>query len=165
LFIPQHNLDGPIRTRRNDLQPEEVLENRATLILRHSLGQRTQFRIVFDVLTRCSGRTIYKRLRRQSVFLNVGDPEQAELAIEAILTFAQSLDGKWLAPSAPDQSVGNVSQTTDSAMLREPDADRVTSAEDSQAISGTSADDACQVESESRAQEPSGLKSQQDTDE
>jgi len=32
--------------------------------------------------------------------LDCPTPEQAELAIEAILSFAQSLDGIWLSPSA-----------------------------------------------------------------
>lgn len=155
LFIRKQLLDGPITTRRSELQPEERALNHAITHLRHSLGQRTQFRVVFDVLTRRSGRTVYKRLRKQSVFINVGDPEQAELAIEAILSFAQSLDGKWLAPAETRQS----SQTTDSEMLRyySPDRQETSSqsAEDSQ---GKSAEPAAPEPGE----EPSGLTSQQD---
>lgn len=111
VFIPKQDLDGPIKTRRSDVYPEDSAWNRAVVYLRHSLGQRTQFRLDFYVLARSGARTVYKRLRKQSVFVNVGDPTQAELAIEAILSFAQSLDGKWLAPAESAQAVDTQAQT------------------------------------------------------
>jgi hypothetical protein len=64
-------------------------------------------------------------MKKCSVTVACPTPEQAELAIEAILSFAQSLDGKWLAPSEPAQVVDSQAQAQ--------------SAEDSQAIGSASA--------------------------
>jgi hypothetical protein len=146
VFITKENLDGPIRTKRNCLYPEDSAWNRAVLYLRHSLAQRTQFRLDFYVLARSGARTVYKRLRKQSVFVNVGDPHQAEMAIEAILSFAQSLDGKWLAPSESTQVV-------DSSLP-------ISSQGNSQAIRSESAGDSSVTPEVEQSEETSGLENQ-----
>jgi hypothetical protein len=104
-FIPRQDRSLPHRTRRIELALEDKLKNDARLLVRESLGQRTQLRLFFDCLTRARGRSTYKRLLGQTVYLDCPTAEQAELAIEAILSFAQSLDGKWLAPAEPAQAV------------------------------------------------------------
>jgi len=84
---------------RQTLQLGERQRNRGILDVRHSLGQRTNIRIGCEGLARIGVSTGYKRLRHCAVFLSCPTPEQAELAIEAILSFAQSLDGIWLTAS------------------------------------------------------------------
>jgi hypothetical protein len=72
--------------------------NSALMYVRHSLNQRTHVRMTFDAATRVCNRSVYRRLQQVGLVLDCPTPEQAELAIDAILAFAQSLDGKWLAP-------------------------------------------------------------------
>jgi hypothetical protein len=103
-FIQKEVQDGPLVTRRPQLLVEEQLQNSALAHVRHSLGQRSKCRLAIDVLTRRNGSTVYKRLRKQTVYLSCATPEQLELAIESILAFAQSLDGKWLAPQPTDNT-------------------------------------------------------------
>jgi hypothetical protein len=74
--------------------------NSALMYVRHSLNQRTHVRMTFDAATRVCNRSVYRRLQQVGLVLDCPTPEQAELAIDAILAFAQSLDGKWLAPAA-----------------------------------------------------------------
>ena len=104
-LIRRQDLTQPILTMRQPLQSGERESNRGILDVRHSLGQRTNIRIGCDALTRIGVSTPYRRLRHCAVFLSCPTPEQAELAIEAILSFAQSLDGIWLAP--PTQAIDN----------------------------------------------------------
>lgn len=166
-FIPQGDLTLPHRTRRIPISTEERLQNQARLLVRHSFNQRTQLRLFFDCLTRQSGRSTYKRMLGQTVYLDCPTPEQAELAIEAILAFAQSLDGKWLAPNPTDQVVGSESHVADSKMLRYYSPDRSESGETSagnpQAIGTASAGNSSVEAGKSAAQEPGGLTAQQDS--
>jgi hypothetical protein len=129
MFIRKENLSLPVSVRRESPRIEDKAQNSATLQVRHSLSQRTILRLGVEVLTKYRGKSVYRRLKMSACYLSIPTPEQAELAIEAILTFAQSLDGKWLAPSES-------AQTTEPAVLREQEANqqaiRTESAEDSQ---------------------------------
>jgi hypothetical protein len=109
-FIPKADLAAPFRSRRQKARLEDKHLNRARLEVRRSLSQRCNIRLYFDCLTRHRGQSVYKRILGNTVYLDCPTPEQAELAIEAILCFAQSLDGKWLAPAEPTQAVDTQAQ-------------------------------------------------------
>ena len=79
------------------LQDHERAQNRALLAVPEMLGRRTQIRISVESWCKWNGRWQYKRLRSRHVTISCPNPEQAELAIEAVLRFAQSLDSKLLA--------------------------------------------------------------------
>jgi hypothetical protein len=97
------NLDrsAPISVRIPSLHADEQAQNNAILGVAEILGRRTQIRISTEVWCKWQGRWRYKRMRARHVTVNCPDPEQAALAIEAVLAFAKSLDGKWLAPPSP----------------------------------------------------------------
>ena len=101
-FIPKADLTAPFRTKRQQPLIDDAHVNHARLEVRRSLSQRCSIRLYFDCLTRYRGKSLYKRMRGTTVYVDCPTPEQAELAIEAILSFAQSLDGKWLAPSTQE---------------------------------------------------------------
>lgn len=100
-FLPKEDLTSPISTRRLTLQLGDAVFNSAAIHVRQSLGQRCKIRVSFEALTRYSGRSTYRRLKNQVVYLDCPNARQAEFAIEAILSFAQSLDGIWL--TEPEQ--------------------------------------------------------------
>lgn len=133
-LIRRQDLTQPILTMRQTLQLGERQRNRGILDVRHSLGQRTNIRIGCEGLTRIGVSTGYKRLRHCAVFLSCPTPEQAELAIEAILSFAQSLDGIWLTASPEPGQVAPV----EPAKAQGVDS---TASGDQPAISSESADD------------------------
>ena len=63
------------------------------------LGRRAQIRVSTEVWCKWGGRWRYKRLRASHVTVSCPSPEQAELAIEALISFLKQLDGKFLAPT------------------------------------------------------------------
>jgi hypothetical protein len=89
---------APIAVRVPTLQADEQAQNKAILGVAEILGRRTQIRVSPEVWCKWQGRWRYKRMRARHVTVNCPNPEQATLVIEAILAFAKSLDGKWLAP-------------------------------------------------------------------
>jgi hypothetical protein len=109
-FVRAQDLRSPVSVARDNVHAITRARNRGVLEVRHSLAQRTNIRINVDCLTRVGNRTTYKRLAQLAAILSCPTPEQAELAIEAILSFAQSLDGKWLAPAEPTQAVDTQAQ-------------------------------------------------------
>lgn len=88
------------------MQADEQAQNQATLGVAELLGRRTQIRISVEAWCKWSGRWRYKRLRARHVTVSCPNPEQAELFITAILGVAESLNGKWLAPSPLALSAG-----------------------------------------------------------
>lgn len=146
LMTYHQDLTQPISAFREALQIGERARNLAKMQVRHSLGQRTNIRFGAECSTRLGESNGYRRLRHCAVVLSCPDPEQAELAIEAILAFAQSLDGIWLAPPpAPEEKVKPEpmpapAEVADDAMLAQDAAAAGLSAEDLQAISDESAD-------------------------
>ena len=79
--------------------------NRGFLLMPQSQSRRVKIRVSPDVWLRFNGKSWnYKRLRESYVTLSCPNAEQAELAVNAILAFAASLDGKWLAPAPEDQA-------------------------------------------------------------
>lgn len=91
--------DAPITVRVPVVQVDEEAQNRAILGIAEILGRRTQIRIGTEVWCKWRGIWRYKRLRARHVTVSCSNPEQAELLIEAISAFAQSLEGMRLAPS------------------------------------------------------------------
>jgi hypothetical protein len=85
------------------VQADEQAVNKGLLGVAEIMGRRTQIRISPEVW-KWRGRWRYKRMRARHVTISCPNPEQAEIAIEAIVRFAESLDDKWLAPS-PAQSL------------------------------------------------------------
>lgn len=67
------------------------------LVARYSSGHRLKLRVQCEVW---SGQR-YKLLPAFRLAIESPDPQQAQLALEAISRFAKSLDGVWLAPSGP----------------------------------------------------------------
>jgi hypothetical protein len=97
-MVRSEDLTAPLIVLRDGLQTLQRQVNLGLMHVRHSLRQRTNIRLTFDCLVRRERGSTYKRLSQMSARLSCPTPEQAELAIDAILAFAQSLDGKWLAP-------------------------------------------------------------------
>ena len=108
-MVRSEDLTAPLIVLRDGLQTLQRQVNLGLMHIRHSLRQRTNIRLTFDCLVRRERGSTYKRLSQMSARLSCPTPEQAELAIDAILAFAQSLDGKWLAP-AQDLSNSQVPQ-------------------------------------------------------
>jgi len=107
-FVKTEVLTSPTAVARDTLQMIPRAENKAVLEVRHSLQQRTKIRLSFDCLVRGCKQSSYKRLKQMGCLLSCPTPEQAELAIEAILSFAQSLDGIWLTASPEPGQVAPV---------------------------------------------------------
>jgi hypothetical protein len=93
--LPQ-DLSLPIRAKLTPLPLDAIAQNRALFSLRESCKQRVLVRFQCEALVKYKGLLHYKRLRGSTVTLSCPNAQQAELAIQAILRFAQSLDGKWL---------------------------------------------------------------------
>jgi hypothetical protein len=91
--------EAPITVRVPVVQADEQAQNKAILGVAETLGRRTQIRLSTEVWCKWRGRWRYKRMRARHVTVNCPNPEQAELVIEAISVFSQSLEGMWLAPS------------------------------------------------------------------
>ena len=108
-IVRTEDITAPLIVQRDSLETWNKMENSVRLNIRHSLSQRTNIRLQFDCLVKLDRRSAYKNLKRMSARLSCPTPEQAELAIDAILAFAQSLDGKWLAP-AQDSSNSQIPQ-------------------------------------------------------
>lgn len=102
-FFRREDCSYPIAAKRACMQVDSKAFNLGTLLVRESLGQRTLIRLGTECFTTRKGKRTYARLRGTNVTLSCPSSQQAELAIEAILEFAMSLDGKWLAP-APQSS-------------------------------------------------------------
>ena len=90
--------NAPITVRVPNMQADQQAQNKAIMGIAEIMGRRTQIRFSPEVWSKSDGRWRYKRLRARHVTLSCSSPEQAELAIKAIAQFAESLDGKWLAP-------------------------------------------------------------------
>ena len=74
--------------------------NQSLLLMPQNLARRVKLRFSPEVWIRFGRKSWYfKRLRSNSVILSCPNAEPAELAVNAILAFAASLDGKWLAPA------------------------------------------------------------------
>ena len=89
--------DAPLAVRVPAMQADQQAQNKALLGIAEILGRRTQIRISPEVWCKWRGRWRYKRLRARHVTISCANPEQAELVMEAIVRFARSLEGKWLA--------------------------------------------------------------------
>ena len=92
--------NAPNAVRIPAMQADQQAQNKAILGVAEIMGRRTQIRISPEVWCKWRGRWRYKRLRARHVTISCPSPEQAELALQAIVGFVQSLDEKWLA-SAP----------------------------------------------------------------
>ena len=93
--------NAPNAVRVPAMQADELAVNKGLLSISKAVGRRTQIRISPEAWLKWRGRWIYKRLRARHVTISCPDPEQAELFLEAIVGFARSLEGKWLAPPPP----------------------------------------------------------------
>jgi len=89
--------NAPLAVRVPSVQADQQAQNKALLGIAEILGRRTQIRISPEVWCKWRGRWRYKRLRARHVTISCANPEQAELVMEAIVRFARSLEGKWLA--------------------------------------------------------------------
>lgn len=98
-FVFAQDRTLPTRVRTEQARVETKFHNSGVMQVRHSLGQRTNLRVNFEVATRSKGTTVYRRLRQRAAFISCPNPDQAELVVDAIMAFALSLDGKWLTPS------------------------------------------------------------------
>lgn len=88
----------PIETLRTQAHGLDLANNRQLLQARFNLGRRVNVCISPEIPGKYGNAYSYRRLRQCKTMLSCPNPEQAELAIEAILRFAESLNGKWLAP-------------------------------------------------------------------
>jgi hypothetical protein len=69
-------------------------------------GRRVRFRIQPEIWpNEAEKRWNYLRVRQRGVTVSYPSPEQADLAMEAILAFAQSLEGKGLARFPAERQV------------------------------------------------------------
>ena len=89
--------NAPITVRTPKMQAEHQAQNEGLLGVAEILGRRTQIRISPEVWCKWRGRWRYKRLRARHVTISCPNPEQADLVLDAIARFAESLDGKSLA--------------------------------------------------------------------
>src|SRR5215469_206489 len=89
--------NAPNAVRVPTMQADEQAQNKAIMSIAEVLQRRTQIRISPEVWCKWRGRWRYKRLRARHVTISCANPEQAELVMEAIVRFARSLEGKWLA--------------------------------------------------------------------
>jgi hypothetical protein len=97
--ILREDTTAPITVEMHEVQEETRAENRAVMGVSETLGRRVRFRIQPEIWVKWGGkRWNYRRARQCGVTLSCPTSEQAELAIEAISAFAQSLEGKRLAP-------------------------------------------------------------------
>ena len=90
--------NAPNAVRIPVVQADEQAQNKAIMGIAEILGRRTQIRISPEVWCKWRGRWRYKRLRARHVTISCPNPEQADLALEAIVRFAESLESKWIAP-------------------------------------------------------------------
>ena len=98
--ILREDTSVPITVDIPRMQDATRAENRAVMAVSETLGRRVRVRIQPEIWVKWGGkRWNYRRARQRGVTVSCPSPEQAELAMEAILAFAQSLEGKWLAPS------------------------------------------------------------------
>lgn len=94
----------PITVDMPHVQDTTRAENRAVMAVPESLGRRVRVWIQPEIWVKRGGkRWNYRRARQRAVTVSCPSPEQAELAIDAILAFAQSLNSKWLAPALEAQ--------------------------------------------------------------
>jgi hypothetical protein len=89
--------DAPITVKTPELQDHEQAQNMAIMGVAESLGRRTQIRVSVEIWSKWNGRWQYKRFRSRHATVSCPNPEQAEIMIEAVLAFAKSVDGNWLA--------------------------------------------------------------------
>ncbi len=89
----------PNKVDVHQVQDQTRAENRAVMAVSEILGRRVRIRIQPEIWVKWGGRRWnYRRARQCGVTVSCPSPEQAELVIQAIAAFAQSLEGKWLAP-------------------------------------------------------------------
>jgi hypothetical protein len=104
----------PITVEVHDVQDETRAENRAVMAVSETLGLRVRVRIQPEIWVKWGGKRWNDRRARQcGVTMSCPSPEQAELAIEAISAFAQSLEGKWLAAATLGESESASLKTRD----------------------------------------------------
>ena len=97
--ILRENTDSPNIVDRACMQETTRAENWAIMAASESLGRRVRVRIQPEIWVKWGARGWnYRRARQQYVTISCPSPEQAQLAIDAILCFAESLNDKWLAP-------------------------------------------------------------------
>jgi hypothetical protein len=98
--ILREDTSVPITVDVPHVQDATRAENRAVMAVSEILGRRVRVRIQPEIWVKWGGkRWNYRRARQRGVTLSCPSTEQAELAIEAMLRFAEVLNGKWLAPS------------------------------------------------------------------
>jgi len=90
--------NAPLAVRTPSVQADQQAQNKGIMGVAEILGRRTQIRISPEVWCKWRGRWRYKRLRARHVTISCPSPEQAELALEAVVRFAGLLDAKCLAP-------------------------------------------------------------------
>jgi len=93
--------DAPNAVRVPKMQADQQAQNKAILGVAEIMGRRSQIRISPEVWCKWRGRWRYERLRATHVTISCPNPEQAQLALDTIMRFAEVLDGKWLAPAPP----------------------------------------------------------------
>lgn len=119
-FVVPEDLSLPIAAKSPLRTIPETLSNRAQMQVRPVTGKRILCTFFVEARTIIGGKSRYRRLKQRSVTLSVGSVEECELAIDAVLAFALSLDGKHLATNelqgtqaAPSEPSGEQSPPED----------------------------------------------------
>ena len=110
-FIVREDFTLPIAAKQPERTIAATLENRAWMQVRNVVGRRVMLRFAVEVNTKDGGSMTYKRMRQRHVILSIGTPEEAERAVDAILSFAMSLDGKHLVDQQDTHSQGISSES------------------------------------------------------
>lgn len=110
-FISRENFADPISAKSPVQDLNVLLENRSHLEARILRGRRILLRFSVQALSKTKGTRTYKHMRQRMVTLSVGSVAEAELAIDAVLQFAMSLNGKHLItePVTEPQAIRNES--------------------------------------------------------
>jgi hypothetical protein len=95
-FLSQEDLTLPIAAKTPLCDLHAKLQNQAQMQVRILMKRRVLIRFYIEARTTIAGCSVYRRLKQRSVTLSVGSVEEAERAIDAVLSFAMSLDGKHL---------------------------------------------------------------------
>lgn len=99
-FVHNERFDLPLIAKRNKSRAFDRVKNVAMFQSRFSQGLRPVIHFNPEVLLKIGRKTCYRRLHASQVYLSCPNPEQAELALELVMRFIESLSGKWLAPDA-----------------------------------------------------------------
>jgi hypothetical protein len=95
-FWTQEDLTQPIAAKDCHRDIRDTLLNRASMEVRIVRNRRVYLRFFVEARTTISGKSVYRRLKQRAVTLSVGSVAEAEAAVDAVLGFAMSLDGKHL---------------------------------------------------------------------